>query len=252
MKDLPKISVVVSTYGRWWLLNEMMQSFMDQDYEGPLELVIVDDSPCELIYNSQNPKRHVIIHNIEPGLSNPQKRDFGVNDASGDWVTFYDDDDCMMPHRFTSQIQRVQETGCDYLSCGVAWFLNYDKVSIEHNFFFCSHLWRRELYASCVTNHATFDDTGAGAMLRKNAKKIYTIPYDAKYRDIVHIYRWGGLESAHHSGISSNAGDAERIFKISTQKNIKFKKGPVVLNPHYSSKPSPPERIARFVGEEMI
>lgn len=236
---MPKVSVIVSTYGRWWLLEEMLQSYLKQDYPGHLEMIVVNDAPVELIAPPWLPSnRSVEIVNLpEPAPSNPYKRMLGLAHATGKWATYYDDDDLMLPHRFTRQVECVENLGADYLACHVAGVWQDGRfIEITDNFFFCSHLWLRDrMPLDMAERPQHWDDVAAARTLLANGAAEFRIDRaNANPDDVVHIYRWGGGE-AHHSGI---AGDAtalakERTFKQACMQHPRWRTGRVELSPHF-------------------
>jgi glycosyltransferase involved in cell wall biosynthesis len=90
------ISVVVCTYNRGELLNQTIESILNQSLSiDSYEIIIVDnnstDKTASIVYDLQ--KAHTrLIYVFEPelGLSNARNR--GLAEAKGDFVAFIDDD----------------------------------------------------------------------------------------------------------------------------------------------------------------
>lgn len=89
------ISVLTLTYQRKDLLEEAIQSFLDQDYNGESEMVIVNDCP-DVVYSFNHPK--VTIYNLSPRFSSVgSKLEWAMKRTKGDHVYRLDDDDLMTP-----------------------------------------------------------------------------------------------------------------------------------------------------------
>ena len=85
------ISCKMITYGRVEFLEESLQSFLNQDYDGEKELVIVNDYPQQkLIFDHPE----VRIFNLDYTFETiGQKENFAVEQCKGDIIAVWDDDD---------------------------------------------------------------------------------------------------------------------------------------------------------------
>jgi GT2 family glycosyltransferase len=89
--DQPHVTVIIPTYGRPKALNECLRALERQTYEGPWELIIVDDgSPTPVSINTTSLPSFMVIRQNNAGPSAARNR--GVEAASGVWVAFTDDD----------------------------------------------------------------------------------------------------------------------------------------------------------------
>lgn len=91
----PFFSIITSTYNRPRLLKRMINSVLEQTYTN-WELIIIDDSIDE--ETQTYIKRYVDHTQIKyqknsKNIGLPQSRNRGLDIASGDWITFLDDDD---------------------------------------------------------------------------------------------------------------------------------------------------------------
>lgn len=93
----PAISVLVPTYGRTRVLSECVHSFMQQQYSGLVEMIVLNDHPDqELMLDSTAvwSERPVLIVNVSERIQDlGTKRNALVQMATHDLVTFWDDDD---------------------------------------------------------------------------------------------------------------------------------------------------------------
>ena len=115
-----KISCIICTYNRSQLLKDAIESILQQDYPH-WELIVVDDkSPddTETVMEEylQKDDRIRYVKNPKKGLTSA--RNCGISHATGDYIAFLDDDDISLPHRFSSQLRAMQQSGCRFLVSG--------------------------------------------------------------------------------------------------------------------------------------
>ncbi len=108
MNALRAVSVLVPTYGRTRVLGECVQSFLQQDYGGTSEMVILNDHPEQQLVldpTAFNPERVVTIINVStrfPDLGT--KRNTLVDIAAHPLVSFWDDDDLYLKSALTTLV----------------------------------------------------------------------------------------------------------------------------------------------------
>lgn len=109
MVSAPEISVVIPTRNRPELLRVALQSFADQSYSGPIEvLVVFDKSEPDYTLESFDPSRTVRVlvnDSRSPGLAGA--RNTGILAAQGEFVAFCDDDDAWRPTKLQRQIDSI-------------------------------------------------------------------------------------------------------------------------------------------------
>ena len=91
-----KISAKTTTYARTEYLEEAIYSFINQKELGEDEMIIVNDYPLQkLIFDHPNVK----IFNLEDTFKTIGEKDnFAVQQASGEIIATWDDDDVYMPN----------------------------------------------------------------------------------------------------------------------------------------------------------
>lgn len=92
---MPEISVIVPAYNSAPYLDQCVQSILDQDYKD-FELILVDDGSTDdtLIKCkqwSETDRRIIVLHKENGGLSDA--RNYGIDHANGEYLTFIDSDD---------------------------------------------------------------------------------------------------------------------------------------------------------------
>jgi len=114
-EETPLVSIVVPTYDRPERLRDALSSIADQRY-GNVEAVVVDDcSPRPVreavpdIDSAYGFPVHVIRHAENRGAS--AARATGIDEATGSFVAFLDDDDRWEPEKIDRQVSRFEEVG---------------------------------------------------------------------------------------------------------------------------------------------
>ncbi len=88
-----KISVVIPTYNREYLLGKSVLSVLNQTY-GDFELIIVDDGSTDQTrakVSGYQDSRIKYLYKENGGVSSA--RNLGINHASGEYIGFLDSDD---------------------------------------------------------------------------------------------------------------------------------------------------------------
>jgi glycosyltransferase involved in cell wall biosynthesis len=122
----PTLSVVIPTYQRAELLRRSISSVTSQG-DDFLEIIVADDaSPDDTqqvlaALRSEEPRLRHVRRSVNGG--NAATRNAGVAEAQGEWVTFLDDDDEMLPG-FLAAMRSALATAppnVGFAWCGVQW-----------------------------------------------------------------------------------------------------------------------------------
>ncbi len=111
MSNNPLVSVIITTYKRKVeIISIAIQSILNQTYKN-LELIVVDDSPCDYV-ERKNVKKYCesindsrikyIQHKSNKGAC--AARNTGINNSNGEFVCFLDDDDQYLPNKIEKMI----------------------------------------------------------------------------------------------------------------------------------------------------
>lgn len=105
----PVVSVILPTYNREYMVDEAIQSVLDQTFEY-FELIIVDDG-------SSDSTRHIVasyldsriryIYQNNAGLA--ATRNNGIQHAQGKYIAFLDDDDLFLPNKLALQVSFLEQ-----------------------------------------------------------------------------------------------------------------------------------------------
>jgi len=112
---MPRVSVVVTTYNRAYILGEAINSVLSQRYKD-LELMVIDDGSTDEtkeVVSSYIP-RLTYIHQAHKGVSAARNR--GIDHAQGDYFAFLDSDDLWLPNKLCLQM-KFMENHPDALIC---------------------------------------------------------------------------------------------------------------------------------------
>lgn len=112
MMTNPKISIITPYKNAKPWIGRCAESLRAQD--GPFEFVFIDDhstdgSEAELIKHADD--RFVLLQNIA-GRGVSSARNHGLDNATGEWITFLDADDELMPNAYR-MFERLLETDAD-------------------------------------------------------------------------------------------------------------------------------------------
>lgn len=123
----PSVSVLIPTCNRPELLRRAIDSVLDQDYSGPIEVIVVFDrsEPDSTLVERSRPGRtvHVMTNRRSPGLAGA--RNTGILAAAAELVAFCDDDDHWLPAKLGRQVAALQsDPSSEFAS--TAMYVDYD------------------------------------------------------------------------------------------------------------------------------
>lgn len=135
------ISVIIPVYKVERYLENCVDSVRQQTYTN-LEIILVDDgSPdrCPALCDefAKQDERIKVIHKENGGLSDA--RNVGLDNANGDYVTFVDSDDLILPNMIEILLSLCEENGaemsmCQLVKCGELDTLDtLDTLSTQKN-----------------------------------------------------------------------------------------------------------------------
>ncbi|MBE6453854.1 MAG: glycosyltransferase [Alphaproteobacteria bacterium] len=195
---MSKISVIVPVYNVEQYLPQCLDSIINQTYKN-LEIICVDDGSPDnsgkiLDEYAKKDKRIKVIHQENGGLS--VARNTGLDNATGEWVSFIDSDDYIALDFYENLISAANKSDTDVVQCGHSVFsTQIDKtfsykskivegfVNIIKNLkrgYVWNKLWKRELIES---NNLRFypkiyiEDILFSVMTANFIKKFSTIDY---------------------------------------------------------------------------
>jgi len=110
MRSLVKISVIIPTYNRAYLLKRSIESVLNQTY-GELELIIIDDGSTdntnEVVQSYLEDERVRLYQISNSGVS--KARNYGVSKSTGSWIGFLDSDDQWHNNKLEEQVKFIDQ-----------------------------------------------------------------------------------------------------------------------------------------------
>lgn len=136
--NIPKISAVCCTFGRFKCVERVMNCFLAQEYPNK-ELIIFNtdtDSPYDV--GQSNYSITIVNRSIDSVTKEPYtnvgaiRRD-ALMFASGDYVVTWDDDDIFLPHFMTQAVDRMAKTGLPSFKPEKSFFYSGNNLRLVMN-----------------------------------------------------------------------------------------------------------------------
>jgi glycosyltransferase involved in cell wall biosynthesis len=104
----PLVSVIIPTYNRGWVVQEAIDSVLDQDFSD-YELIVVDDGSNDNTREILEAygKAITVLQQSNRGVSAARNR--GIAEAAGRLIAFLDSDDLWLPRKLTAQVKFFEE-----------------------------------------------------------------------------------------------------------------------------------------------
>lgn len=230
----PLISCKMITYGRVDTLEESLHSFLQQDYPGPKELIIVNDYPLQkLIFDHPEVK----IFNLDYTFSTiGDKENFATNLCSGEIICQWDDDDVALPNHLSNVAEQfTEDVNILHWETGVLCHITgIEKVTWIGNsgIVFRKSAWKA--IGGHPKENAGYDMTFIQRLHAHGGKKFVKMSDDKASW----FYMWGG-RGYHMSGQGHdkpgkpNAIQRHSLHIENLRNQGKIPTGDVVLNPHW-------------------
>ncbi|WP_372682774.1 glycosyltransferase [Desulfosarcina sp.] len=99
----PRVSVILPTYNRAWILAQAVESVLCQDYVN-LQLIVIDDGSTDDTVHllSSFKDRITVIQQANRGVS--AARNAGIRASTGELIALIDSDDTWLPGKVTAQV----------------------------------------------------------------------------------------------------------------------------------------------------
>jgi len=116
---MPKVSVIIPTYNRAGFLPEAVESVLNQTYRD-FEIIIVDDGSTDRTkdilrgYVKDTPS--VIRYFYQENRGEYHARNTGLRNAAGEYISFLDSDDIMLPRNLEIKVKTAEEEGLKFIT----------------------------------------------------------------------------------------------------------------------------------------
>lgn len=211
MPDLiyPLISCKCITYGRVDFLEESIQSFLQQEYPGQKELIIVNDYPLQkLIYDHPEIK----IYNLDETFATiGEKENFAMSKCSGDIICQWDDDDVALPNHLENVATYFDET-TDLLHWHRGVYFNNKQITAitglgNSGIVFSRKIW--EKLGGHPVENAGYDMTFVVSIKEASKNIVFASPTN---ENVSWFYMWGG-RGYHMSGQGYDTADKPNVIQ---------------------------------------
>ncbi|WP_092330762.1 glycosyltransferase family 2 protein [Butyrivibrio sp. YAB3001] len=140
MEDRYLVSVIIPTYKGTDNLERAITSITNNEYRN-IEIIVVDDNgknttesyaTKDIIKKINDPRIKYVCH--EKNKNGAVARNTGVNNSKGDYITFLDDDDYMLPKRILNSLNMIEKAEllfCDV--CDVRYGVDYRICRVNDN-----------------------------------------------------------------------------------------------------------------------
>lgn len=163
------VSVIVATYRRDRSFKKALESLINQTYES-IEIIVVDDN-AEIEWNKR--VKNIIdemnlLHNIiyirnEKNKGSAETRNIGIRIATGEYITFLDDDDIYLPDKIKNQVKHMIEKNSDYSITDLYLYDEEDRLIEKRN----RNYIKKNEKDSLVIYHLMYHLTGTDTLMFK-------------------------------------------------------------------------------------
>ncbi|MEO8328606.1 MAG: glycosyltransferase family 2 protein [Candidatus Nanopelagicales bacterium] len=125
--EVPDVDVVVPTRDRPELLRQCVRAILNQEYAGPIRVLVVYDqsevdqdlvNATDIGVDGTSRRLEVLANTRTPGLAGA--RNTGIEAANAELVAFCDDDDQWLPGKLQRQVDALShDPGAEFVCCGI-------------------------------------------------------------------------------------------------------------------------------------
>lgn len=108
----PPVAVVIPVYGRLITLRDAIESIFMQDYQGSVEVIVVDDaSESDVRFCLEPYLSRIIYLRLHENSGVSAARNLGILNSTADFIGFLDSDDIFLPSKIKIQIENLLKNG---------------------------------------------------------------------------------------------------------------------------------------------
>lgn len=231
MNKIP-ISCKCTTAGRVHLLEELIQAFLNLDYDGDYELVIVNDYIHQTLHFDHPGVR---VFNCEPFETIGHKENFAIEQCKFDNIAIFDDDDYCSPNHLDNVNKYLPGHGLLHWNKGVFW--NKDRIITLRCLGNSGICYTKEAWKGAgryPLGNAGSDMDFVTNIQKAGFKVSRAVPDD---KDVSWWYRWG-MNNYNQSGMGHDNNNEENIiirharFLEGERRAGRIPTGDIELKPH--------------------
>jgi len=164
---LPVVSVIVATYCRDSSLKKALLSLVSQTYKS-IEIIVVDDNADdersrrveEIIKSTEKCSNYRVLYiRNERNKGSAETRNVGIRSATGEYVTFLDDDDVYLPNKIQNQVEHMMQENSDYCITDLDLYDENDRLIEKRNRKYLKQNNQDDLLRYHLMHHMTGTDT---------------------------------------------------------------------------------------------
>lgn len=134
-EKLPLISIIVPSYNEEKNISRCLDSIFGQTYKN-FEIICVDDNSTDSTFAiieeyAKKDSRVKPFKNPSKGVSSA--RNFGIENANGDYIGFVDSDDFIQPQMYEFLLRATLENNCPIAVCRYEKTSEFNKKTFEYN-----------------------------------------------------------------------------------------------------------------------
>ena len=127
---MKKLSIIMPIFNGEKYLDKSITSVLNQKYQN-FELICIIDGSSDMSINiikkyAENDKRIVVVEQNNQGVS--ATRNNGIKIATGDYITFLDQDDFIDENMYNEMIEKMENENSDISICGIDVLGNDHKI----------------------------------------------------------------------------------------------------------------------------
>jgi len=201
-----KVSVVIPAFNQAAYLVLALESVQNQSYKN-LEIIIVDDGSTDntrqlVLEYAKNDPRIIYIHQENDRSFGLGSRNWGILNATGDWIALLDQDDIWYPRKIEDQLNlSIQHPDAGCIFCPVDFIdenglitgtqnvadssvYSYETLLADNKIYVSSGVFKRKLLskAGLPNESSGYADWSLWLSLSKHTKIISTVNVLAAYR----------------------------------------------------------------------
>ena len=123
--DMPKVSIIVPVYGVEKYIERCARSLFEQTLDD-IEYLFIDDCTPDksveilkrVLEEYPHRKSQVVIHRMEQNSGQARVREWGMRNATGEYVIHCDSDDWVDVHMYEEMYNKAIEEDADVVVCG--------------------------------------------------------------------------------------------------------------------------------------
>lgn len=199
-----KLSIIIPNYNKEKYLKQLLDSLYDNinntKFKNQIEIIFIDDCSTDnskkivlthKLVNFKNFNYHIFSENCWVAAA----RNKGIEEAKGDYITFIDSDDYVLPNYIETLISYIDDGECD--------FYGFDyidepvhKCDVKIERVTCAYIWTGLYNREYLNKHKIrFDDNfkyrGYGEDLDFYEKFLATHPKCKYTNDKIYVYHLG-------------------------------------------------------------